>query len=465
MKTVHMMIGIPGSGKSTYALELSKKLNYKIISTDVVRMENPGIKEEDVWPRVYWMIAEELKTNDNVIYDATNVTKKVRDRFKENLNKYITNYQIKGYFLPTYHTICSERVDKRNKVSEIKIPLEVIASYGESVYPPTYEEEFIESKVISQLDNMLYDIVDDAYQGYALYYKHNDKIIEEYSGFADIETNRPVRANTNFRLASVTKQFIGYGILSLVKKNLLSLDDKLFDMFDDMPEYTKTISIRNMLNHTSGLLNYEDMNHTDEQIHDIDVLNYIRKSNKQYFETGLKYQYSNTAYVILGLIIEKVSNMNLDEYLKQEIFKPLNMNDTQFNYEPITNINNRAYGNVKQEKLVKKDQYWCSATLGDGGLYSNIIDLKKWLTYIQNLDEFYKQLSTTHIVNGVDIEYGMGLRAKMVNGHELVYHCGSSIGTNTVIGYIKDLDIEFILLTNCNDRSCSKFIDKFSKIL
>ena len=60
MKTVHMMIGIPGSGKSTYALELSKKLNYKIISTDVVRMENPGIKEEDVWPRVYWMIAEEL---------------------------------------------------------------------------------------------------------------------------------------------------------------------------------------------------------------------------------------------------------------------------------------------------------------------------------------------------------------------------------------------------------------------
>ena len=121
MKTIHMMIGIPGSGKSTYALELSNKLNYKIISTDVVRIENPGIKEEDVWPKVYWMIAEELKSNDNVIYDATNITKKVRDRFKENLNKYLTNYQIKGYFLPTYHTICSERVDKRNKVSEEKV--------------------------------------------------------------------------------------------------------------------------------------------------------------------------------------------------------------------------------------------------------------------------------------------------------------------------------------------------------
>ena len=465
MKTIHMMIGIPGSGKTTFAEKFSKENNYKVISTDVVRLENPGINEEDVWPRVYLMIAEELQINDNVIYDATSITKKVRDRFKENLNKYITDYEIIGYFLPTHHSICEERVDKRNQKSDIKIPLDVISSYGENVYPPTYEENFKESKVISQLNDMIFDIVDDAYQGYALYYREKDKIIEEYSGFADIDTFRPVRRYTNFRLASVTKQFIGYGILTLVKKNLLSLDDKLFDMFDDMPEYTKTITIRNMLNHTSGLLNYEDMNHTDEQIHDIDVLNYIRKTDKQYFETGLKYQYSNTAYVLLGLIIEKVSNQNLDEYLKQEIFKPLEMNDTKFNYEPVTNINNRAYGNVKQDKLIKKDQYWCSATLGDGGLYSSVYDLKKWLKHIQNLDEFYKQLSTTHIVNGVDIEYGMGLRPKKVNGYELVYHCGSSIGTNTVLGYIKELDIEFILLTNCNDRSCSKFIDKFSKIL
>ena len=322
MKTIHMMIGIPGSGKTTFAEKFSKENNYKVISTDVVRLENPGINEEDVWPRVYLMIAEELQINDNVIYDATSITKKVRDRFKENLNKYITDYEIIGYFLPTHHSICEERVDKRNQKSDIKIPLDVISSYGENVYPPTYEENFKESKVISQLNDMIFDIVDDAYQGYALYYREKDKIIEEYSGFADIDTFRPVRRYTNFRLASVTKQFIGYGILTLVKKNLLSLDDKLFDMFDDMPEYTKTITIRNMLNHTSGLLNYEDMNHTDEQIHDIDVLNYIRKTDKQYFETGLKYQYSNTAYVLLGLIIEKVSNQNLDEYLKQEIFKP-----------------------------------------------------------------------------------------------------------------------------------------------
>jgi len=466
MKKVHMMIGIPGSGKSTYAKELAKEKGYKIISTDIVRLENPGIKEEDVWPKVYWMIAEELKSKDDVIYDATNITKKVRDRFKDNLNKYLSEYELIGYFLPTNHTICVERVHKRNQISDIKIPLEVITSYGQSVYPPTYEENFKESKVISQLNDLIYDIVDDAYQGYALYYKDNSKIIEEYSGFTNINTNSPIRQNTNFRLASVTKQFIGYGILSLVKENKLSLDDKLYDLFENMPEYAKTITIRNMLNHTSGLLNYEDMEHTDEQIHDIDVLNYIRNTDEQYFETGLKYQYSNTAYVILGLIIEKASGMILNDYLTKVIFKPLDMQNTMMNIEPVTDVPNRAYGHVKtNNKLVIKDQYWCSATLGDGGLYSSIDDLKKWLKHIQELDDFYKQLYETHIINNVDIEYGMGLRNKKVNNHELIYHCGSSIGTNTVIGFVKDLNIEFILLTNCNDRSASRFIDKLSKIL
>lgn len=465
MKRIHMMIGIPGSGKSTFAHKLSIETGYKIISTDVVRIENSGILEEDVWPTVYKMISNELEKNDNVIYDATNITKKVRDRFKENINKYLTEYEIIGYYLPTNHTVCASRIEKRNETSVIKIPLDVVTSYGANIYPPTYEEEFKESKVISNLSEIINDLVEDAYQGYALYYRDNKKLVEEYSGFTDINGNEPIRSNTNFRLASVTKQFIGYGILTLVKTNKLSLDDKLYDIFDEMPEYTKEISIRNMLNHTSGLLNYEDMEHTDEQIHDIDVLNYIRKSDKQYFETGLKYQYSNTAYVILGLIIEKISGMKLDDYLKEQIFKPLNMENTVMNYEPYTKIEPRAYGHIKNEKLIMKDQYWCSATLGDGGLYSSIDDLKKWLKHIQNLDSFYKQLSTTHIINGVDIEYGLGLRAKKIKDHEIVYHCGSTIGTNTVIGYIKDLNIEFIFMTNCNGKSTSKFIENIEKLI
>ena len=129
MKRIHMMIGIPGSGKSTFAHKLSIETGYKIISTDVVRIENSGILEEDVWPTVYKMISNELEKNDNVIYDATNITKKVRDRFKENINKYLTEYEIIGYYLPTNHTVCASRIEKRNETSVIKIPLDVVTSY------------------------------------------------------------------------------------------------------------------------------------------------------------------------------------------------------------------------------------------------------------------------------------------------------------------------------------------------
>ena len=219
-----------------------------------------------------------------------------------------------------------------------------------------------------------------------------------------------------------------------------------------------------MLNHTSGLLNYEDMDHTEEQIHDIDVLNYIRKSNEQYFETGLKYQYSNTAYVLLGLIIEKKSGIKLGNFLKEKVFDKFNMTNSQLNYEPITEITPRAYGHLRENgKLVMKDQYWCSATCGDGGIYSSINDLKKWLKNIKNLEKGFEIMEETHIVNGNDIEYGMGIRIKNIDGHRLVYHCGSTIGTNTIIGFIDDLDIEFIFLTNNGNKDTEVFLSNIRK--
>lgn len=465
MKTVHMMIGIQGSGKTTYAEILSKEKGYNIVSTDIIRKNNPGIDEKEVWPMAYQTISNILENKDDVIFDATNITKKVRDRFKENVKKYYDkDFVIKGYYFPTEVNECVKRVEKRNqKEGELNIPLDVVESYGKNIYPPTYEEDFIQSEVISQKANLLKGLVDDAYQGYALYFRKGDNIVEEYSGFANINTNEPIRHNTNFRLASVTKQFIAYGIMTLINKGLLSFDDKLFHMFDSMPEYTKTITIRNLLNHTSGIRDYEDMEHTDEQIHDEDVLNFVRNTKDQYFKTNDRYQYSNTAYVLLGLIIERVSNKKLGDYL-EEVFKKHHMLNTKMNYEPNTPISPRAYGHVEENgKLVLKDQYWCSATLGDGGIYSSIDDLKNWLNVIKTLDKPFDEMIKTHIINGSDIEYGLGLRVKKLKNYPIIYHCGETIGTNTIIGYIKNLDIDFIFLTNKGDKDASILLNNLEK--
>ena len=166
------------------------------------------------------------------------------------------------------------------------------------------------------------------------------------------------------------------------------MDTTLYSLFDNMPEYTKNIKVSNLIYHTSGIYDYEDMDHTDCQICDEDVLNYIRTTDKTYFEIGSKYQYSNTAYVILGLIIEKVSNEKIGDYLGK-IFNDLGMTYTKVNYQGTTEFDSRAYGHIKEgDKFIEKDQYWCSATIGDGGIYSNVLDLKKWLKYISQ-DKYF----------------------------------------------------------------------------
>ena len=138
MSKIYMMIGIPGSGKTTFVRELSKKLNVKVISTDTVRQEHPGINEKDVWPLVYQKIGEMVLKKEDVIFDATNVTKTPRNRFKENVNKYSTDYELIGYYFPMHYSICIGRVAKRNEMpGELPLPIDCIASYGESIYPPT----------------------------------------------------------------------------------------------------------------------------------------------------------------------------------------------------------------------------------------------------------------------------------------------------------------------------------------
>lgn len=472
MNKVYMMIGIPGSGKTTFVKQLEKEVKASVVSTDIVRALHPTIGERDIWPMVYEMIGKKLLNGEDVIFDATNVTKTPRNRFKENINKYTEDYELIGYYFPMHYSICIGRVAKRNEMpGELPIPIDCISSYGESIYPPTYEEGFKELHVVTNKKELVKDILFDGYQGCAFYFKEGYDISEEYSGFADIDTYRAVRKETCFRLASVSKEFFAYGILNLVKDGKLSLDTKLYDIFPNMPEYTKNIKISNLLCHTSGIYDYEDMEHTDKQVSDYDVLDFVRTTKETYFEIGSKYQYSNTAYVLLGLIIEKVSGIILGTYMGENVFKAAGMVNTHVNYEGITEINPRAYGNIYVDsKLVKKDQYWCSATIGDGGIYSNIPDLKRWIQYLKNLDEEPLSLmKKTNYAGGIDIEYGYGLRVKTINvkgnDYELIYHCGDTIGTNTILGFIKELDIEFVLLTNRNKIDTSVFIENLKNYL
>ena len=146
---IHMMIGIQGSGKTTFAKQLAKELKIKIISTDSVRVNMPGIKEELVWPYVYKQVALAITEGKDVIFDATSITPRVRKRFVDEVEKYGVKCEICAYYFDVEKEVCVQRVAQRNKDrSQINIPIEVIYSYSERLVPPTLDEGFVKIKII-----------------------------------------------------------------------------------------------------------------------------------------------------------------------------------------------------------------------------------------------------------------------------------------------------------------------------
>lgn len=156
MNTIHLMVGIQGSGKTTFSKKLSEELGIKIISTDEVRKQNPNIKEEMVWPLAYDMCANEIKNNKDVIFDATSITPKVRKRLYDNIKERTNNFQIGCYFFKVGVKVCKSRVAKRNNIEgEINLPLEVVEKFNNSLVFPTYDEPIVFIKVINELGNIV----------------------------------------------------------------------------------------------------------------------------------------------------------------------------------------------------------------------------------------------------------------------------------------------------------------------
>lgn len=140
---IHLLVGIPGSGKSTFANELKDILNCEIISTDTVRNEHPDWEEPAIWVEVYKRAADALKNNIDVIFDATNPTEKVRQRFIDKVSEHGVKVIMGAYFFDTPWEECRERVIKRNEMpNERFLPPEVVESYGRSVTKPQLKEGF-----------------------------------------------------------------------------------------------------------------------------------------------------------------------------------------------------------------------------------------------------------------------------------------------------------------------------------
>jgi CubicO group peptidase (beta-lactamase class C family) len=276
--------------------------------------------------------------------------------------------------------------------------------------------------------------------------------VRQAYGMANLEQEIATTSATNYRLASLTKQFTAAAVLMLREEGMLSLDAALHEWLPSLPEPAGAATLRQLLTHTSGILDYEDLipSGRTTQLHDADVLRLLESRPRTYFPPGSAYRYSNGGYALLALIIEIVSGMSFATFLRKRIFVPLQMTGTVAYEEGISTPTNRAYGyGLADGRWKRTDQSLTSAVLGDGGVYSSVDDLAKWDAALSDgrlLRPESLRLAFTPATDTDDpaTRYGFGWR---ITG-DTVWHSGESVGFRNVIVRWPGRRLTVIVLTN-----------------
>ncbi len=284
-------------------------------------------------------------------------------------------------------------------------------------------------------------------------------------GFANLEWNVPVTPETLFQTGSVGKQFTAAAVMMLVEENKIALDDKLSKYLPGTPAKWKNVTIRNLLTHTSGIADYggeEDSKPTVISLREDYTEDELVKRFAllpMNFAPGTSWSYSNTGYVLLGVVIHKVTGEFYGDFLQERIFRPLDMTHTRIISEADI-IPNRSSGYELVNGEIK-NQKWVAPTLNttaDGALYTTVLDMAKWdaalytykLLTKASFDQMWTPVTLHPVKPGGDTSYpyGFGWDVTAVNGHRLLEHGGAWQGFTMQISRYVDDRLTVIVLTN-----------------
>jgi CubicO group peptidase (beta-lactamase class C family) len=291
-------------------------------------------------------------------------------------------------------------------------------------------------------------------------------------GMADLERKTPASPTTDYRLASLTKQFTAMAIMLLVRDGRLTYDQPARTLLPELPPATAGVTIRHLLNHTSGLLDYEDLIPDTQtvQVSDQDVLQLLASRDSVNFPAGTKYRYSNSGYCLLALVVERVSGMAFADFLRQRVFAPLGMARTLAHRDGRDTVPERAYGYTPDSgRFVPSDQSVTSATLGDGGIYTSVDDLVHWdaALYTERLvDRVTLALATTPpVLPGNSTQYGFGWFVDAYRGLRRWRHTGETSGFTNAIQRFPERRTTIIVLTNRNGGTPWTIAERIADLL
>jgi len=287
-------------------------------------------------------------------------------------------------------------------------------------------------------------------------------LLRESFGLADVDSNVHASTSTNYRLASLSKQFTATAIALLAKDGSLSLDAPARQYLGELPSYAATVTVRHLLTHTSGLWDYEEFVPDSQvrQVLDADVLSLVRAhADSLYFAPGRAWRYSNTGYALLALVVERVSGVRYAEFLRTRIFGPSGMANTHAREDAGIPIRHRAYGHAVRTDSAgrvtvrRTDQSNTSAVLGDGGVYSSIDDMARWDSLLWHAplvgEALWRESTTPYVLtDGTATTYGFGWFVERYKGRARLRHHGETRGFTNAISRFPDDGLTIVVLTN-----------------
>ena len=306
----------------------------------------------------------------------------------------------------------------------------------------------------TRMDQAVKSLADNnrKFMGSVLVARGGDKILSRGYGFANLEWNIPNAPDTKFRLGSISKQFTAACILLLEQQGKLKVTDPVRKYLPDAPAAWDKITIRHVLTHTAGIPSFTSFPEyrTLKLQTTTNEKSYLQFRDKPLeFEPGSKWNYSNSGYLLLSYLVEKISGRKYDEFLKQYVLAPAAMNDSGYDLNA-TVLMHRASGYTAFGTILMNADYInMTVPSGAGALYSTVEDLLRWEQALFGgkvvSAESLKKMTTAFLNN-----YAYGLLVTEVNHHKVIGHGGGIEGFNTELRYYPDDKLVVAVLGNVN---------------
>ena len=276
-------------------------------------------------------------------------------------------------------------------------------------------------------------------------------------GMASLEHDVPITPTSAFYAASVSKQFTAFAVAMLAQQGKLSLDDDIRKWFPEVPDFGKTITVRHLIHHTSGLRDYFGLLGmtgwpSDGPVTEARFLDLVSRQKALNFDPGARHLYSNTGYVLLSILVKRVSGQSLREFTDQHVFSPLGMTNSHFRDDHTTLVKNRAFAYSPRAGGWQMNVPGFDV-VGDGGLFTTVEDLAKWARNFDDRtvggDELAARVLTRgRLTSGDSIPYAYGLIHNVYRGQQVIEHGGAYGGYRTHL--LRFPSHRFAVATLCN---------------